>query len=271
MPFMEKVYKDVEYQLGYVAFNYQYDGVYMLEATVEVRWTSGEPLQKSCFLGLEWDEHEGHLDNYYPNQEEKTTTVSHTTARSYDIKGGVQATAGGPTGGLEMGMSRGKEQTVICQEDSYHTQVRSLTNNSIEWFLEFNDRSETKKFATHLRKVFKIMLKINGRIEHGDWTPGLRVTIGYNNDRKLPQVFRARLFHNIFAVCYLKTYEWKDALKLSLDENGLLRLFFPTKEGEKSGDEGPGRERGKEKKGKGKRGRGIIFHDILEVGTVLEW
>ena len=42
---------------------------------------------------------------------------------------------------------------MICKEDSYHTQVRSLTNNSIEWVLEFNERSETKKYATHLRKV----------------------------------------------------------------------------------------------------------------------
>ena len=77
----EKVYKKVDYQLGFVSFSYGYDGVYLLEAAVEVRWTSGEPLQKACFVGLEWDEVEGHLDNYYPSQEEKTTTVSHSASR----------------------------------------------------------------------------------------------------------------------------------------------------------------------------------------------
>ena len=79
----EKIYKEVNYQLGFVSFSYGYDGAYMMEAAVEVRWTSGEPLQKACFVGLEWDEVEGHLDNYYPNQEEKTTTVSHSTSRFF--------------------------------------------------------------------------------------------------------------------------------------------------------------------------------------------
>jgi len=236
--------------VGFVSFNYWYDGNYMLEMGVEVRWTGGKPLEKACLVELEWDEEEARLDNYFPNQEEKTSVVSHSSSRSVSVKGGIQATAGGPTGGLEMGVDMTRAHATSTSEANYHTQLHSLTPSSLSWVLEHNEMCETKKFATHLRKVFKAVLKVERKIEHGGWGPGVKVVIGYDKEKQLPQMFRARLFHNIFIVCPLKIHSWTDKVrKLSLDEEGVLKIVVE----------------------EGVDGRELVLTEIVEVEVVVEW